>query len=274
MPKKKYDKDKITTILKNLARRLGSETLTQREIAGAISISSVKYHFGSVGNALEAAGLKRAKPGANLPKGLRYSDTELFNKLLDVERKLGHEPTYNECSAHCEFSTRPYVTRFGKWANVLAYYRKWKYNNIETIADDTSENGHNDNKTSPVDAKNVHKIPDQFYGEPIDFRGLRHAPINEQGVVFLFGMVSRELGFNIEAIQQGFPDSEGKYLYDQKKGLWAKARIEFEYKASSFKSHGHDPTRCDFIVCWHNDWPDCPINVIELKSEILKLPNR
>ena len=119
---------------------------------------------------------------------------------------------------------------------------------------------------------NMNFKPAQLYGEPIDFRGLRHAPINEQGVVYLFGMVSRELGFYIEAIQQGFPDCEGKYLYDGKKNLWAKARIEFEFRASSFKEHGHDPNGCDFVVCWINDWPDCPVKVIELRKEILKLP--
>ena len=118
------------------------------------------------------------------------------------------------------------------------------------------------------------KIPEQFYGEPVDFRGLRHAPINEQGVVFLFAMVSRELGFNIESAQQGFPDCEGKYLYDQKKNHWAKARIEFEFKAFNFIQHGHDPNQCDFVICWLNDWPDCPINVIELKTEIMKLSSR
>ncbi len=116
--------------------------------------------------------------------------------------------------------------------------------------------------------------PPQLYGEPIDFRGLRHAPINEQGVVYLFGMVSRELGFYIEAIQQGFPDCEGKYLYDAKKNLWAKARIEFEFRASSFKEHGHDPSGCDVVVCWSNDWPECPVRVIELRKEIQKLPAR
>ena len=42
---------------------------------------------------------------------------------------------------------------------------------------------------------------DRRFGEPIDFRGLRHAPINELGVVFLFGAVSRELGFIVESIQ-------------------------------------------------------------------------
>jgi len=34
----------------------------------------------------------------------------------------------------------------------------------------------------------------------------------EQGVVYLFGMVSRELGFYIEAVQQGFPDCEGRFF--------------------------------------------------------------
>jgi len=82
------------------------------------------------------------------------------------------------------------------------------------------------------------------------------------------------LGFYIEAIQVGFPDCEGKYLYDSKKNLWAKARIEFEYRASNFQNHGHDPGECDFVVCWENDWPECPINVIALKKEILKLPPR
>jgi hypothetical protein len=33
-----------------------------------------------------------------------------------------------------------------------------------------------------------------LYGDFIHFRGLVHAPINEQGVIFLFGMICRELG--------------------------------------------------------------------------------
>src|SRR5574341_205258 len=49
-------------------------------------------------------------------------------------------------------------------------------------------------------------IKPRNYGEPIDFRGLRHAPINEQGVVFLFGMVSDELGFLVESVHHPFPD--------------------------------------------------------------------
>jgi hypothetical protein len=57
-----------------------------------------------------------------------------------------------------------------------------------------------------------------------------------------------------------------------KKNLWARARIEFEFKASAFREHGHDPSRCDFIVCWIDDWQDCAIPIIELKARILTLP--
>jgi hypothetical protein len=28
---------------------------------------------------------------------------------------------------------------------------------------------------------------------------------------------------------------------------------------------------CDIIVCWEHDWPDCPIEVIELRDVIRKL---
>ena len=34
-------------------------------------------------------------------------------------------------------------------------------------------------------------------GEKINFRGLVHAPVNELGVVYLFGMISEELGFEV-----------------------------------------------------------------------------
>lgn len=111
-----------------------------------------------------------------------------------------------------------------------------------------------------------------IYGPPINFRDLRHEPTEELGVVFLFGMVGRELGFVVEAIGRGYPDCKAKYLQDLKKNRWADARIEFEYKASNFRQHRHDPKHCDFIVCWENDWPDCPIKIIELKKEIKKLP--
>ena len=151
----------------------------------------------------------------------------------------------------------------------MAHYRRWKAENQNPSASPPIAT--KDGPRSPP-LRSSDK-PTQIYGEPLNFRGLRHAPTNDQGVVYLFGMLSRELGFVIESLQSGFPDCEAKYLYDLKKRHWAIARIEFEFRASNFKEHGHDPSGCDFIVCWENDWPDSPIPIIALKTEILKLPN-
>jgi hypothetical protein len=43
-------------------------------------------------------------------------------------------------------------------------------------------------------------------------------------------------------------------------------RIEFEYRSRNFAAHRHDPGGCDPIVCWVHDWPDCPIEVLELRQ--------
>jgi len=242
-------------------------------VAKVLSVSSVAYHFGSLGNALEAAGLERTCSHDHFKgRGNILSNDELFQSLLNVENKLGHEPGYRENQAHGKYSEQPFKKRFGKWKDVLAHYRKWKADkSIEIEKGAISSEPQERSKVLETHLTVDRKASGQLYGEPIDFRGLRYAPINELGVVYLFGIVSRDLGFYIEALQQGFPDCEGKYLHDKKKKLWAKARVEFEYKASTFKEHGHDPNQCNFIVCWINDWPDCPINVIELRTEILKL---
>lgn len=279
--KKIYSKEKIVNILKNLSRKLGKQNLSQQEISTVIPKATVYSYFGSIGTALEAAGLEKREPNTfnkEVWEKSRLSEDELFNNLYKIEQRMGREPGYNACSSQGDYSPHPYRTRFGKWNSVLQHYRRWKIeNNKENVSSSSrrlSSNGASHALVSSPPGMSKIKKPEQFYGEPIDFRGLRHVPINEQGVVFFFGMISHELGFNIEAIQQGFPDSEGKFLYDDKKSLWAKARIEFEYKATSFKKHGHSLEHCDFIVCWINDWEDCPINVIELKTEILKLPSK
>ncbi|HKV93584.1 MAG TPA: hypothetical protein VJW20_13640 [Candidatus Angelobacter sp.] len=36
---------------------------------------------------------------------------------------------------------------------------------------------------------------------------------------------------------------------------------------------GHDPKKCDVIVCWVHNWPECPkhIEVIELSKVIREM---
>jgi len=111
--------------------------------------------------------------------------------------------------------------------------------------------------------------PGPVFGAPINFRGLRHAPINELGVVYIFGMVSLELGFIVEALQSAFPDCEAKRSIGNDR--WRRARIEFEFRSSNFRVHKHPVDGADVIVCWEHDWADCPIEVIELRSAIIPL---
>jgi hypothetical protein len=107
-------------------------------------------------------------------------------------------------------------------------------------------------------------------GDLINFRGLVYSPVNENGVVFLFGRVADDLHMYIEEIKPGFPDCVARRFTG--KG-WERTLIEFEYLSSNFKLHGHNTEACDIIVCWEHDWKNCPIEVIELKSEILNMKN-
>lgn len=96
-------------------------------------------------------------------------------------------------------------------------------------------------------------------GDLINFRGLVYSPLNENGVVFLFGKVAHDLNMYVEEIKPGFPDCIGRRFIG--KG-WERVRIEFEYKSSNFVAHKHDPRECDIIVCWEHDWKECPLEII------------
>lgn len=106
------------------------------------------------------------------------------------------------------------------------------------------------------------------YGQPLQLPALQHAPVNEVGVILLFGMLCEDLGFVIETSGPGFPDCEAKRSADGNGQRWERVRIEFEYTSSNFLRHHHDPDGCDLIVCWAHDWPECPVEVLELRSVI------
>jgi hypothetical protein len=95
---------------------------------------------------------------------------------------------------------------------------------------------------------------------------MRYEPVNEQGVVYVFGMVAERLKFEVERIQSEFPDCEA--MREVEAGKWQRVKIEFEYASKNFHEHKHPLEGCDMIVCWIHNWPECPeeIEVIELKK--------
>jgi len=86
-------------------------------------------------------------------------------------------------------------------------------------------------------------------------------PNNEMGVVVRFAQVCESYGYEIVSIQSAYPDAVIR-------GFDKEWRVEFEYLASNFLAHRHDPRKCDLIVCWVNDLRDneLPLTIWELSS--------
>jgi hypothetical protein len=105
-------------------------------------------------------------------------------------------------------------------------------------------------------------------GRPVQVKGMAYAPTNEQGVVFLFGRLAPQIGFQAEEANTRFPDFVGWYRGQRRK-------IEVEFRSSNYK--GHPPKGADLIVCWENDWEHRPkkyqhLEILELKQYVGALP--
>lgn len=273
--------------IRRVASKLGTDRVTQRQFKehGIIPISTVKGRFGTWNDALRAANLE-TNPSGPTPAlhDQKITDDELLTEIIRLAEELGKNPTANDMQSRGYYSPKPYRKRWGSFvkARQMAYSQLGQPDFSMQGRETTSSGSEAGNRPpierilipktfKPKDSARRKKVQ---FGEPIDFRGLRFAPINEQGVVYVFGMVSRELGFLIESIRTDYPDCEGKRCVDQEGQRWVHVLIEFEYKSSNFREHGHAPEDCDFIVCWIHDWSECPIEVLELRSQIKYLPNR
>lgn len=84
-------------------------------------------------------------------------------------------------------------------------------------------------------------------------------PQNEHGIVALFAQYAVQNEIRIERIGAGFPDAT---ICKNEEHI----RVEFEYESRNFKVHKHDVNGCDLIICWHDNWPDCPLPIIALED--------
>jgi hypothetical protein len=267
-----YTDEQIIEEIRRVAEKLGTRSISAAQFNqhAQLSDSTARLHFGSWNAAVEAAGLNPIPAGPQkTPK--RIDDDELLLDLIRLYNESGKPPTVAMISAKGRFSPPSYTSRWGNHLKAFEIAKK-KFNVL------LSENQQSPQSQIPLE-NSIRVIPRTIgpksprtkrtvFGEPIDFRGLRFAPVNEQGVVYLFGMISHEMGFLIESVRTSFPDCEGKRCFDKQKKQWEHITIEFEYKSSHFKDHGHDPDGCHLIVCWIHDWEACPIEVLELRDII------
>lgn len=245
-----------------VARKLG-QTPTRSEFISATGVSEyyITLYFPSWREATKTAGLEPQ------PSNIPVEDTELLGDWGEVASRIHAVPSRRAYRREGKYDLRTLERRFGRWSLVpraFADFAKDKPEWADLLALLPALQSAN-HKSTALSKSSHERVT---YGNPLNFSRLRHEPVNEQGVVLLFGMLAQELGYIVEAVRIGFPDCEAKRQISPDR--WEKVRIEFEFESRNFRDHGHPPDGCDVIVCWRHNWPDCPahLEVVELANAI------
>jgi hypothetical protein len=229
----------------------------------------IRRLFGSYAWALHECKLGPKSNGQKIPLDL------LFTEWATTVRKLGKLPSIAEFNETSKYTTGPFQRRFLNWRRVPGalqdFARKsgmdseWQ-DVMEMISQsEDSRQGATIGERLVVGMKPaVIKSDRPVYGPAMAPAAFVHEPINEMGVVFLFGAVAERLGFMVTLVQAEFPDCEA--LREVGPRRWQRVNIEFEYESRNFLRHGHEVSGCDMIVCWIHNWPECPLEVVELRE--------
>jgi hypothetical protein len=213
--------------------------------------------------------------GLELSQGRRTEFEELFLDWAKVVRKLKRVPTVSEYKRDGSFSAKPLVTRCKAWRLVpkemLDYMKaegimgKWR-DVVEAIRKDRPATWKRRAPRKPqIGPRKPKVLKDRpTFGPPLFKSGMLCGPENENGVLFLFGMLAWRLGFAIKKVQQAFPDIIALRKIDER--TWQEVRVELEEESRNFLYHGHSVSGADLIVCWRHNWPECPLEVIELSQ--------
>ena len=256
-------RQEVIAAIKRCAEKLGRvPTIFDLVNQEGLARPEIRRHFGSYKLALEECRLE-------VPRwGQQVEVEQVFVDWMGVARVLKRCPTLYEYEQAGKYRRRQ-VRRFfgeykqvpermglfaeergleGEWEDVMEILRR-PPRGQSGIAATNGVSGENDGP---------------LYGPVIRAPGFIYGPTNENGVLCLFGAMAEKLGFKIARIQVGFPDCEAMRVTPG--GRLKPVKIEFEYQSRNFLSHMHDLKGCDLILCWEHNWPDCPLEVIELKN--------
>jgi hypothetical protein len=269
-------KDEIIAAVKECAARLGHvPSATEFAKETRVSKNDLKKTFGSYRRLLFASGLER--------QGCGYLVTmeSLFLDWAETTRKLGKTPTIVEYELHGKYSIRPLTRRYNGWRAVAAgigeYIQEQKLEGewkdvLDIIAAEARAKKEDSRTFARTFMRTRQRLTDPkvlkdrpIYGMPM-FAPFSFAPTNEQGVLFVFGAVAHELGLCITRVQTEFPDVEAMREVGPNK--CQRVNYELEYESRNFLAHMHPLQGCDGIVCWINNWPECPLEVIELRKVV------
>lgn len=288
-PLPQHTRDALIAAARDVAAKRGSNRLSLPAFCKATGINPARIYarFDDWPTLCADAGLR---PGEKPPE---ISSDRL---LADLHAAIVDSGGFDRAASllrRVPGSPGTYYRRFGDWAGILRALRAWTAAHAPDFAygRDLDRRLANQERRKPrggvAPAKTATSPPwrstgARVSGPPLAFRGMAAAPVNEMGVVLVFGMIAADIGYAVDAIGTAFPDCTGRRLVAGgaagARGVaddrWEPVRIEFEYRSRSFYYHGHDADECDVIVCWQHDWPDCPIEVLALEDVVAALAAR
>jgi hypothetical protein len=269
--RKTVSRDEVIAIIQQCAKDIGHvPSLLELLKISPVRRHAIRANFVTYREALEKSGLER--------RGTYRLDLgSLFADWAGVVRELGKIPTLGEYEIHATYSCRPLLRHYGGWGHVpagmLEYAREegleaaWK-DVLDIVADYVEAAPGKPGSTSRIASRftRLRRATDgPVFGPPMMTAGpLVYAPTNEAGVMVLFGAVAREQGFAITRMQAAFPDCEAMQEIEPER--WVPKKIELEWESRNFLVHGHPVDGADLIVCWKHTWPECPLEVLELKT--------
>lgn len=292
-PLPQHTREALLAAARNVAAKRGSTRLPLSAFCAATGInpSRIYARFDDWPTMCAEAGLL---PGEKPPE---ISSARLLADLHAAILECGGFERAGALLRRVPGSPGTYYRRFGDWAGILRALKGW-------VADHAAEFPYgrelerrlaNQERRKPRGGTAPLKSPTKppwrsvgarMSGPPLAFRGMAAAPVNEMGVVLVFGMIAADIGYAVEAIGTAFPDCAAKRLVagsgagqgSGKAGAsgvadarWEPVRVEFEYRSRNFFYHGHDEDGADVIICWQHDWPDCPLEVLALEDVVAAL---
>src|SRR5579859_204148 len=234
-----------------------------------VSHRQIVKHYGGYIAALRDTGLELKSV---IGRGHAVPMDKLFLDWAGIVRKLKKIPSTTDYQRFSSYSTDPLMRRFRSWTLVPHGLKKFAQNH--SLANKWKRElalvpAAPAPRIIRTKAEVHHHWPAAMsnrplYGAPMWSWPMAYAPVNEFGVVFLFGAMAWQLGFVVLRLQAAFPDCEAmRRVGDDNCQL---IKIEFEIESRNFRRHHHDPSKCDLIVCWEHNWPECPLEVLELRS--------